>query len=75
MKLNDLKINDKAIITKVDAGENIKRRLLDMGFVKGTLVQKVLVSSGDNMVAYFVKGAVVAIRRDDTKDIEVEMVK
>ena len=75
MKLNDLKIDDKAVITKVDADKNIKRRLLDMGFVKGTTIQKVLVSSGDNMVGYFIKGAVVAIRKDDTKDIEAEMIK
>ena len=75
MKLNDLKIDDKAVITKVNADKNIKRRLLDMGVVKGTTIQKVLVSSGDNMVGYFIKGAVVAIRKDDTKDIEAEMIK
>lgn len=75
MKLNDLKIDDKAVITAVKADKNIKRRLLDMGFVKGATIQKVLVSSGDNMVGYFIKGAVVAIRKDDTKDIEAEMIK
>ena len=75
MKLNDLKIDDKAVITKVNADKNIKSRLLDMGVVKGTTIQKVLVSSGDNMVGYFIKGAVVAIRKDDTKDIEAEMIK
>ena len=75
MKLNDLKIDDQAIITKVKASDNIKRRLLDMGFVRGVIIQKVLVSSGDNMVGYFIKGSVVAIRKDDTKDIEVVMLK
>ena len=73
--LDNLNLNSIGYIYSLNTSENIKRRLLDMGVVKGTTIQKVLVSSGDNMVGYFIKGAVVAIRKDDTKDIEAEMIK
>lgn len=74
-RLNELKINEEGFVLKVDAADNIKRRLLDMGLVKGSKIKPVLISPGKDMVAYFIKGAVIAIRKDDTKDIMVEEVK
>lgn len=71
-KLNDLKIGDKAKIVLVDANKNIKRRLLDMGLVKGALIEKVLVSPAGDMVAYYIKNTVIAIRKSDTEKIIVE---
>ena len=71
INLNELKINEEAIIAKVKAKENIKKRLLDIGLVKGAKIKKVLISSGKDMVAYEIKGAVIAIRKEDTKDIMV----
>lgn len=71
ISLNELKINEEATVTKVSAKESIRKRLLDIGLVKGTKIKKVLVSSGNNMVAYSIKGAIIAIRKEDTKDIMV----
>ena len=71
ISLNELKIGDEATVTKVSAKESIRKRLLDIGLVKGTKIKKVLVSSGNNMVAYSIKGAIIAIRKEDTKDIMV----
>ncbi len=71
MKLNDLKLEEEAIITKVDAHPDIKRRLLDIGLVRGAKIKKVLASKKESMIAYEIKGTVIAIRKDDTKDIEV----
>lgn len=70
--LNDLKINQEAVVLKVKANENIQNRLLDIGLVPGSIVKPVLISPGDDMVAYQIKGAVIAIRKDDTKDIMVD---
>ena len=73
MRLNDLKIGEEAIVTIVEANNNIKKRLLDIGLVKGSQVKPVLKAS-NNMVAYDIKGAIIAIRKDDTKEIKVEVI-
>lgn len=70
MYLNDLKIDDKAIIKKVEASKEIKKRLFDLGFIKNSLVKKVLENRG--MVVYDVLDSLIAIRKNDTKNIEVE---
>ena len=70
-KLNELSLGDECIIEQVKASDNIKKRFLDIGLVKGTKVKVILISSGKDMVAYFIKGATIAIRKSDTKDIIV----
>ncbi len=69
--LNDLKIGEEGIVLQNEANPNIRRRLLDIGLVKGTLVKPVLISPGNDMIAYQIKGAIIAIRKDDTKNIMV----
>lgn len=72
--LNDLKINEEGIIVKVDTKQNIKRRLMDIGFVKGEKVKFILKNFGDNMRAYKIKNTVMALRVDDTKNILIREV-
>jgi len=71
-RLNELDLNEEAIIKKVKAKENIKKRLLDIGIVRGSKIKKTLISPGKDMIAYLIKGTIVAIRKEDTKDIIVE---
>ena len=73
MSLCDMKVGDKAIIKQVNAGENIKRRLLDIGLVEETCVECVLKSILNGPLAYLIRGAVIAVRKDDSKDILVEL--
>lgn len=72
--LNDLKINEEGIIVKVDTNQNIRRRLMDIGFVKGERVKLILKNFGDNMRAYKIKNTVMALRVDDTKNILIREV-
>ena len=74
-KLNDLNLLDKAIVEKVEANKNIKKRFLDIGLIKGTKIKVVPISPLKDMKAYLIKGAVIAIRNEDTKDILVRVVK
>lgn len=69
-RLSELKIGDEAVITQMP--EN-SRRLLDIGLIKGTTVKCVLKSPLGNPAAYKIRGAVIAIRNEDAKDIEVEV--
>lgn len=68
--LNDLKINEEAIIIKVNT--KIKQRLTDIGFVKGAKIKLILKNFSDNMRAYKIKNTVIALRLSDTKDILIK---
>lgn len=71
-KLNDLKLNESSIILKINADKSIRKRLLDIGFVKGEKITLILKNIGDNMRAYKIKGTIIAVRLTDTKDIIIK---
>jgi DtxR family Mn-dependent transcriptional regulator len=48
-----------------------RRRLLDLGVVPGTEITAELVSTGGDPVAYRIRGALIALRRDQARWIEV----
>lgn len=67
--LNDLKINQKGKIEEIKNKETIKRRLLDLGLVKGTQITPVLVSPSKDPRAFLVRGSIIAIREEDAQNI------
>ena len=73
MQLNELKLSEKGKIISIKCAENIKRRLLDLGFVKGTSIVPILISPSGDPKAFEVRGTLIAIREEDTKKIEVEI--
>ena len=52
-----------------------RRRLLDLGLVPGTLVEAELESAGGDPVAFRVRGALIALRKDQAQWILVDRVK
>lgn len=66
--LNQLKPGEEAVVTGI-SGEN--RRLRDLGLIEGTKVKCVLKSPLGDPAAYKIRGAVIAIRREDAADIKV----
>ncbi len=73
MFLSNMKIGDKVIVKKIVAKENIKRRLLDLGVIEGTIIKCVLKSPFNDPLAYLIRGSVIAIRKEDVKKIEVDL--
>jgi DtxR family Mn-dependent transcriptional regulator len=49
-----------------------RRRLLDLGVVKGTEIEAELVSAAGDPVAYRIRGALVALRREQAEWIRIE---
>jgi ferrous iron transport protein A len=73
MSLNDLNVGEKGIIKQLKIESRLKSRLLDLGLVPGTKVECFMESPFGNPMAYLIKGAVIAIRNEDSKKIMVEM--
>lgn len=70
--LNQLPLNKSGKINKIECGEGIKRRLLDMGLVKGTEITPILISPSGDPRAFLVRGTIIAIRKEDAKNIKIE---
>lgn len=72
ISLYDAPIGSKVVIKKVLTNGSIKRRLLDIGLTPGTVVESSFSNPGGNLIAYFIRGALIAIRDDDAKNILIE---
>lgn len=71
ISLDLLKIGDSANVVKINSNDDIKRRLLDMGITENSVIKCILESPFKDPRAYLVKGATIAIRNCDAKDIMV----
>ena len=49
-----------------------RRRLLDLGVVRGTVIESALRSAGGDPVAYRIRGALIALRRDQAAWVRIE---
>ncbi len=71
MNLSEVKINKPCKILEIHCKEDIKRRLLDLGMIKGTRITPVLISPSGDPKAFDIRGTLIAIREDDTKLIDI----
>lgn len=67
--LKDMTIGQKGNVVTLNTKGSMRRRLQDMGLVKGSKVKCVLKSPGGDPIAYQIKGAVIALRNEDAKNI------
>lgn len=74
MYLCDMEVGNKAVIKKMTTNNSIKRRLQDLGLIEGTVVECVLKSPFKDPKAYLIRGALIAIRKEDCSNIEVEII-
>ena len=69
--LHLLPINKKAVISELQIEGDMRRRLLDLGFLIDTEVQCLYKSPLGDPRAYLVRGTVIALREEDAKKIIV----
>ena len=67
-----LRVGEEGVVAEVLCGAEEKRRLLDLGMIRGTRVCALFKSPYGEPTAYLVRGAVVALRRGDCKNIILE---
>ncbi len=71
MTLADMKENDCGIILYIDGDCRIKRRLFDMGFVKGNEISCIRRNPMGSPIAFNIEGSVIAIRKPDAEKVGV----
>ena len=69
--LVDLHVGDRAQVVSLLNEGNIKRRLQDLGLVEGTRVNCVQKCPHGDMVAYGIRGAIIALRAEDAASVLV----
>lgn len=69
IKLTELNPGQKLIVKKIKVDKSIRRRLMDIGMVEGTIVECALKSPFNDPIAYFIRGALIAIRQEDTDKV------
>lgn len=72
--LDRLGVGERGIVTEINGEQNIRHRLLDIGLIKGMSVDCILTSPLLDPKAYWIKGTIIAIRKDDAKNIAIEVI-
>jgi ferrous iron transport protein A len=68
--LRALRPGERAVVTSLRHGEEMARRLKELGFLPGTAVTCVAHSPAGDPAAYLVRGAVIALRGQDAALVE-----
>nr|WP_245629903.1 FeoA domain-containing protein [Domibacillus robiginosus] len=68
-------IAQKFLIQKVGIKGDIKRRLLDLGFVPGSVVEVLKASPLGDPISYRVAGTVIALRKEESQLLFGEVIE
>lgn len=71
MKLSELKTNERGIIVKVAGHGSFRKRITEMGFIKGKEVKVILNAPLRDPIEYEIIGYRISLRRDEAEKIEV----
>ncbi len=73
MLLSELKVGDKAVVSGVLAESSVRRRILDMGLIKGTRFKVLRVAPLGDPVEIFFKGMYLTLRKSEAAGIVVTL--
>ena len=71
MKLSELKTGESGIIVKVKGHGGFRKRIIEMGFIKGQRVEVLLNAPLQDPVKYKLMGYEVSLRHDEAEQIEI----
>ncbi|MDD2418678.1 MAG: FeoA family protein [Oscillospiraceae bacterium] len=69
--LSELKRGQTAKVKALSVTGSMRRRLQDIGLIEGTRVECLQMSPGGDPIAYLIRGAVIALRSEDSSNIQV----
>lgn len=71
INLSQLKEGESCIIKRLEMSRDMRYRLSELGFISGTKIICLQKSFSGDPTAYFVKGAVIALRKADASKIKI----
>jgi ferrous iron transport protein B len=71
MKLSELKTGERAVIVKVTGHGSFRKRIIEMGFVRGNKVRVILNAPLKDPIEYEIIGYKISLRREEADKIEV----
>ena len=69
--LANLQVGERARVASLRSRGSMRRRLQDIGLIEGTEVECVQKSPAGDPVAYRIRGALIALRSEDSSNILV----
>jgi Fe2+ transport system protein FeoA len=73
--LADLTPGQSGVVETLDLSGPARRRLLDLGFIPGTRVVAEFTSPLGDPTSYRVRGALIALRRDQAREIGIRLLQ
>ena len=73
MKLSQLKVGEKAIVTSTGTDSLVRRRLMDLGLIRGTELKVLRVAPLGDPVEILFKGLYLTLRRSEAEGIVVRL--
>lgn len=73
MPLSKLPIGACAKVKKLNMKGSNRRRMLDLGITMNTIIEALQKSPSGDPTAYQIRGAVIALRTEETSDIIVKV--
>lgn len=70
--LSELSQGRKALVVDIHSDDSMRRRLQDLGLIKGTEVTCVQKSPLGDPIAYLIRGAVIALRSEDSSCVQIQ---
>ena len=71
MKLSELKTGERGVIVKVNGHGGFRKRIIEMGFVRGSKVKVILNAPLRDPIEYEIIGYKISLRREQAAKIEV----
>ncbi|NLJ74535.1 MAG: ferrous iron transport protein A [Firmicutes bacterium] len=74
MTLNQLPAGKLGVVLCITAEGPIRRRMLDLGLVPGTIVKTLRSSPAGNPTAYLIRGSVIAFRSNTANQVLIRTI-
>ncbi len=70
--LRELSVGQRGVVMSLSSLGIMRRRMLDLGLVPGTVVESVRRSPAGDPTAYNIRGAVIALREEESSKVYVK---
>ena len=71
-KLPEREQGTRAFVMEICSEDSMRRRLQDLGLVKGTEVRCIRKSPLGDPIAFLIRGAVIALRYEDSSCVQIQ---